>query len=410
MLSACCTLRLSRSTLRLRTVASRGMASAAAAPPSPPAENSFPVPTESVVCLPEDPHAPLPLPADATVFSMIQPTGTVHLGNYLGALRPWQSIQDRAAAVAGGPRVIYGIADLHALTVPKRGRAAAATLAAQRREAVATLLACGIDPERATVAFQSGVAGLHTELFWQLSCLAPMGYLNRMTQWKDKRGGDPARERLGLFAYPVLMAADILVYRATHVPVGDDQSQHLELTRYLAERFNAWYECDLFPLPQTLYCGGGHGKKVRSLTDPQRKMSKSSGDAMSLVYVTDSPEQIRAKVRKARTDSISDSFYFDPEGRPGVSNLLDIVAGLQEVPMATVERDVAGLRDYGAFKGYVADVIVEALRPVRERYARYSKDTQYLQSVVNQGNAAATEIAAENMRRVRDIVGLTQSM
>lgn len=380
-----------------RSVQSRGMADAAA----PATRGTRP---DSVVYLPEDPTAPLPLPDDATVFSMIQPTGTVHLGNYLGALRPWRSIQDRCEGP--GQRVIYGVADLHALTVPHKGRAAAEALRARRQECVATLLACGIDPARATVAFQSSVAGLHTELFWQLSCLAPMGYLNRMTQWKDKRGGDPQRERLGLFAYPVLQAADILVYRATHVPVGDDQGQHLELTRYLAERFNAWFECDLFPVPRTLYCGGGHGKKVRSLQDPAKKMSKSSGDPMSLVYVTDTPEQIRDKIKRARTDSISSSFYFDPENRPGVSNLLDIVAGLQDKDMAAVEAECAGMRDYGAFKGYVTEVVVEALRPVRERYARFSGDAAYLQSVADRGADAAGEIAAENMKRVREVVGL----
>lgn len=354
----------------------------------------------SCVELPMDKDAPLLIPSNSVVFSMIQPTGIIHLGNYLGAISTWKLINDKKQP---GQKVIYGIADLHALTILKKDHVK--ELEQNRMDAIAALLSCGIDPNVSTINFQSMVGGYHTELFWYLSCLTPMGYLNRMTQWKDKKSGDQTKERLGLFAYPVLQAADILIYKGTHVPVGDDQSQHLELTRYLAERFNAFYNVDFFPSPKTLY-NGGHSKKINSLSNPEKKMSKSSENKMSLIYVTDEPDVIRQKIRKSKTDSISDSFYYDIKERPGISNLIDIVSGLQQKPIEAVEKDISQFHNHTDFKNYVSDVIIDSLAPVRENYKRYTTDKTYLQQVIQQGYQTSRSIAQDNIAQLKEIIGL----
>ena len=359
---------------------------------------------ESCIELPMDPKVPLPIADDAVIFSMIQPTGIIHLGNYLGAINTWKHLNDKKRA---GQKIIYGIADLHALTIPKKDHVA--ELKQNRIDAIAALLSCGIDPEISTINFQSMVGGYHTELYWYLSCLAPMGYLNRMTQWKDKKSGDQSKERLGLFAYPVLQAADIMIYKGTHVPVGDDQSQHLELTRYLSERFNAFYDTTYFPSAKTLYGGATGSKKISSLSNPLKKMSKSSEDKSSLIYVTDTPEMIRSKIKKAKTDSISDRFYYDLTERPGVSNLLDIVSGLQKKSISEVERDVSQFHDYRSFKDYVSDVIIDALNPIRERYVRYTNDKKYLESVIERGYQSSREIAHQNLTEIKKIIGLSNN-
>jgi len=354
---------------------------------------------ESCVELPMDKTSPLPIPDDAVIFSMIQPTGVIHLGNFLGAINTWKQINDKKRP---DQKIIYGIADLHALTIPKKDYSS--QLKTNRMEAIATLLSCGINPQVSTINFQSMVGGYHTELFWYLSCLAPLGYLNRMTQWKDKKSGDQTKERLGLFAYPVLQAADIMIYKGTHVPVGDDQSQHLELTRYLSERFNAMYNVDYFPSAKTLY---SKSKKIASLSNPSKKMSKSSEDRLSMIYVTDSPESIREKIKKAKTDSISDTFYFDPVERPGVSNLLEIVSGFQQKTMKEVEKDVSQLHDYRSLKEYVSDVIIESLAPIRSNYTKYTNDKSYLESVIQQGYESSQEIAHKNLTDIKKIIGLS---
>ncbi|SMN22271.1 similar to Saccharomyces cerevisiae YDR268W MSW1 Mitochondrial tryptophanyl-tRNA synthetase [Maudiozyma saulgeensis] len=354
---------------------------------------------ESCVELPMDKTTPLPIPDDAVIFSMIQPTGIIHLGNYLGAINTWKQINDKKRP---NQKIIYGIADLHALTIPKKDYTL--ELKKNRMEAIATLLSCGIDPHVSTINFQSMVGGYHTELFWYLSCLAPLGYLNRMTQWKDKKNGDQTKERLGLFAYPVLQAADIMIYKGTHVPVGDDQSQHLELTRYLSERFNAMYNVDYFPSAKTLY---SKSKKIANLSNPNKKMSKSSEDRLSMIYVTDSPESIREKIKKAKTDSISDHFYYDPVGRPGVSNLLEMVSGFQQRTMQEVEQDVSQFHDYRSLKDYVSDIIIESLAPIRSNYSKYTNDKAYLESVIQQGYESSQEIAHRNLTEIKKIIGLS---
>lgn len=346
------------------------------------------------------------LPHDAVVFSMVQPTGKFHLGNYLGATRVWRDLCELKQAEQ---KLIFGVADLHAITVPKPN---AKEFKQLRHEAVASILAVGVDPERASLMYQSTLPA-HTELHWILSTLAPMGYLNRMTQWKSKSNIHEGRDatekelgavKLGLFSYPVLQAADILIYRATHVPVGDDQSQHLELTRTLAESFNKLYKTDYFPLPNTLLAPT---KKILSLVSPeQKKMSKSDPNQDGVVYVNDTPDEIARKIKKARTDSTTDRFNYDPETRPGVSNLINIVSGILQQSPQEVEQHVSQYNNYRDFKRYVTEVIVEELRTPRERFQQYMADPAYLESVVATGTAQAQEITYKTINEVKRIMGL----
>ncbi|AQZ09911.1 MSW1 (YDR268W) [Zygosaccharomyces parabailii] len=347
---------------------------------------------------------PNDIPGDATIFSMVQPTGTFHLGNYLGATRVWE---DLCALKQPQQKLLFGVADLHALTIPKPN---VEEFRRFRVEAIASILASGIDPSQASVMYQSSIAQ-HSQLHWLLSTLASMGYLNRMTQWKSKSNirqstqddADIGNVKLGLFSYPVLQAADVLIYKATHVPVGDDQSQHLELTRHLAEQFNRLYKTDYFPLPKTLLAPT---RKILSLSSPERKMSKSDPDKSSLIYVNDDPDAIKKKIRRAVTDSITDRFNYDPINRPGVSNLLNIVSGIQRKPIEEVERDVAMMNNFNDLKNYVTDVIVEELREPREQFARFMEEPDYLDAVVTRGTEEAQQLAEQNYREIANIVGL----
>lgn len=330
---------------------------------------------------------------NSTIYSAIQPTGKFHLGNYLGAVRVWRGLCEVAPA---NSTVIYGVADLHAMTIPK----SADELRKFRYEAIASILSTGIDHDKAIVYHQSGVPQ-HAELNWILSCVSGIGYLGRMTQWKSKsKGSDSAS--LGLFAYPVLQAADILLFKSTQVPVGDDQSQHLELCRHIAEQFNKKFE-NTFPLPTTILAPT---KKILSLKDPSKKMSKSDPDQASTIYITEEPDAIAKKIKKAVTDSISDHFSYDPINRPGVSNMINIISGVQRKPIEQVEQDIANLKDHKAFKDYVTEVIVEEFKPTREEYNRLIQDPQYLHSIVQKGNRRAQEIAEKTMKEVRKNSGL----
>ncbi|CCK69721.1 tryptophan--tRNA ligase MSW1 KNAG_0C06250 [Huiozyma naganishii CBS 8797] len=337
------------------------------------------------------------VPHDGTVFSMIQPTGMFHLGNYLGATRVWKQLND-----SKGPAqtLVFGVADLHAITVPKPD---SAQFRESRLGAVASVLACGVTPDRSILMMQSMIPE-HSQLNWLLGTMTSMGYLNRMTQWKSKSqsSGNTDSVKLGLFAYPVLQAADILLYRATHVPVGEDQAQHLELTRYVAHQFNSLYKRDYFPAPQTLLT---RSKKVLSLTDPCKKMSKSDGDTMSQIYMNDPPEIIRQKIRKAVTDSITTEFYYDSVGRPGLSNLIDIASGVGDTSVAQVERDIAHLRDYRSLKDYVSDLLIAELTGPRQEYKRLIADRGYLLSVAAEGSRRAREIAHRTLAEVMDLMG-----
>jgi tryptophanyl-tRNA synthetase len=328
------------------------------------------------------------------VFSGIQPTGAPHLGNYLGALRWWVDFQDRYKA-------IYCIVDLHALTVPgDPEELSKATVT------VATLLmAAGLDPSRCILFVQSHVPE-HAELCWLLECTASMGELSRMTQFKDKaaRGGEESA-RVGLFAYPVLMAADILLYDTDLVPVGDDQRQHLELTRDLAQRWNTRYG-DTFTIPNAAIPPPGGGARIMDLQDPVHKMSKSAGSDAGLIYLFDDPKVIERKVKRAITDLDPPgpgAVRWDVEEKPGVSNLLEILAALKGGKPAEI---AAGYENYGQLKADTAEAVIETLRPLQERYRELAQDPASVQAVLADGARRAGEIAGRTFERARSAIGL----
>ncbi|RAK83183.1 tryptophanyl-tRNA synthetase [Aspergillus costaricaensis CBS 115574] len=338
-----------------------------------------------------------------TIFSGIQPTGVPHLGNYLGALREWVKLQDDAS---DGTSLYFSIVDLHALTVPQES----AQLRQWRKEALATLVAAGLDPDRSTIFYQSSVAA-HAELFWILCTVASMGYLSRMTQWKSKlqlpedttldTSEARSRLRLGLFSYPVLQAADILVHRATHVPVGEDQKQHLEFSRNIANSFNHVYGT-VFPAPESLI---SPAKRVMSLKEPTLKMSKSHVDERSRILLTDSPGQIHKKLKAALTDSET-TITYDPLRRPGVSNLLELLSHFEgrSCEELVLEFQSTSLR---ALKENLAHKISNHLQPVREKYFSLMEDkTGYLEGISEKGARAARANAELTMIRVREAMGL----
>ncbi|KAF8866015.1 Nucleotidylyl transferase [Acephala macrosclerotiorum] len=314
-------------------------------------------------------------PRPQVIFSGIQPTGIPHLGNYLGALQNWVKLQNSAAPET---KLLYSIVDLHAITVPQNP----AQLRRWKRESLATLLAVGLSEEKSILFFQSDVQA-HSELMWILSCTASMGYLSRMTQWKSKlaleEGASPldesskAKLKLGLFSYPVLQAADILVHRATHVPVGEDQSQHLEFARECVTNFNHTYGGDFLVAPQTIL---SPAKRIMSLTDPLSKMSKSATNPSSRILITDSPSTIKKKLASALTDS-SNSVSYSRSLRPGVTNLLHLLSAFDSSGKTAEELgnelEGSGI-GLGAFKSLVADAVSEGLRGVRERFERVMGD------------------------------------
>ncbi|HVC25522.1 MAG TPA: tryptophan--tRNA ligase [Acidimicrobiales bacterium] len=321
------------------------------------------------------------------IFSGIQPSGDLHVGNYLGAVRQWVAGQHVADAV-------YCIVDLHALTLDIDP----AALRGRTFDTAIGLLASGVDPTLCTLFVQSHVPA-HTELAWLLECTASFGELRRMTQFKEK-GADQESVRASLLTYPVLMAADILLYDTDQVPVGDDQRQHLELARDLAIRFNSRYG-DTFVVPDATL--PSHAARVMDLQRPERKMSKSTGTPLGTIAITDSPDEIVKKVRRAVTDTDSEVAY-DIASKPGVSNLLEMLAA------ATGERpEVLATRydAYGPLKSDVADALVELLAPVRERIAELSRDVDAVAAVLANGATKATRIAAPTLDRARGAVGLT---
>jgi tryptophanyl-tRNA synthetase len=328
------------------------------------------------------------------VLSGIQPTGSAHLGNYLGALRWWVDFQDRFDAY-------YCVVDLHALTVPGDPQ----ELAKSTLEMATILLACGLDPARCTLFVQSHVPA-HTELAWLLECTASMGELARMTQFKDKasKGGDETA-RVGLFAYPALMAADILLYDADLVPVGDDQRQHLELTRDLAQRWNARYG-PTFTVPEPAIPPPGAGARVMDLQEPTHKMSKSAGSDAGLVYLLDDPRAIERKVKRAVTDLDPPgpgAVRWDREAKPGVSNLLELMSALiGGTPAQIAER----YQSYGALKADAAEAVVTALEPVQARYRELAADPGAVHAVLAAGATRAEQVAGRTLARARSAIGL----
>ena len=322
-----------------------------------------------------------------TILSGIQPSGKITMGNYLGALRNWPTFQDAYNA-------IYSVVDEHSITV----RQNPAELRRQTLELYAQLIACGLDPEKSTIFIQSHVTQ-HAELAWVLNCYTMFGELSRMTQFKDKSATHADNINGGLFTYPVLMAADILLYQANLVPVGEDQRQHVELARNIAQRFNGVYG-DVFAMPEAYI--PPVGARVMSLSEPEKKMSKSSENENSYILVMDKPEDIMRKFKRAVTDS-EGGVYRSPE-KPGVSNLIEIYAAVTGESPEKVEESFSG-QGYGAFKPAVGEAVVEALRPIREETERLLKDKAYLESLYRQGAEKAAAMAARTLRKVHKKVG-----
>jgi tryptophanyl-tRNA synthetase len=325
------------------------------------------------------------------VLSGIQPTAdSFHLGNYLGAVRQWVSLQDDYDA-------FYCVVDLHAITVPYDP----AVLRRRTRVAAAQLLGCGLDPERCTLFVQSQVAE-HTELNWVLGCITGFGEANRMTQFKDKSAKSGAESAsVGLFTYPVLQAADILLYQANQVPVGEDQRQHLELSRTLAQRFNHRFgKTFVVPSPYILSAVA----KITDLQDPVAKMSKSSSSPQGIIDVLDSPDAIRKKIARAVTDAGTE-VYADEEAKPGVTNLLRIFAALSGSSVDEVSAEYRN-SGYGRFKKDLADLVVGTFSPIRERTEKILADDALLDGVLAAGATRARSVARSTMAEVRDRVGL----
>ena len=320
------------------------------------------------------------------IFSGIQPSGELTLGSYMGAIKNWVALQDEYDC-------IYCIVDMHAITVRQNP-------AELRRRSVAQLaqyIACGLDPEKNIMFIQSHVHE-HAELGWILNCYTMFGELNRMTQFKDKCAKNADNINGGLFTYPALMAADILLYQADYVPVGEDQRQHVELTRDIAQRFNGVYS-DTFTLPEAFI--PQMGARIMSLGNPDNKMSKSDPDGC--VYLLDKPEEIQRKFKRAVTDSET-AVRFDKENKPGVSNLLTIYCAATGKTMAEAEEEFAG-QGYGVLKPAVADAVVELLRPIREESERLMADTAYLEVVYREGAQRAQYLASKTLAKVQRKVG-----
>ncbi len=326
------------------------------------------------------------------IFSGVQPTGNLHLGNYLGAIRNWVALQRDYDC-------IFCIVDLHALTLPQDPH----ELRQATREVTAAYIAAGIDPEHCIIFNQSTVPQ-HAELAWLLGCLTPLGWLNRMTQFKEKAGKHREEAGLGLYGYPVLMAADILLYKATHVPVGEDQKQHLELSRDIAGAFNRRYGVDFFPLPEPQILGTA--TRVMSLRDGTKKMSKSDASDYSRLNMTDDAETIALKVRKAKTDPLPLPETIDEaEKRPEAANLLGIYAALADLTMAETVDRFAG-SNFSDFKNELGGLAAETLGKIGGEMRRLKADPGYIDGILHRGTERALAIAVPHLREVFDIMGL----
>jgi len=329
------------------------------------------------------------------VVSGIQPTGDLHLGNLLGAILRWVRMQDEAEC-------LFFLADLHALTVDIEP----AQLRANVREMAAALIASGIDPAKSTLFAQSAVSA-HSELCWILNGTARMGWLNRMTQWKDKAGKNREGASVALFDYPVLQAADVLVYRATHVPVGDDQKQHIELARDIALKFNNDFDVELF-IPPEPFIGGGSAARIMSLRDGTAKMSKSDPSEMSRIHLTDDDDSIATKIRKAKTDP--EPLPSDPtglDGRPEARNLVGIYAAVTGESIEDVLHRFAG-QGFGAFKPALADALIALIAPLRLRLFDLRTNTEELDRILAQGAEKARALAAPTLAAAYEAVGLAR--
>ncbi|PLR51100.1 tryptophan--tRNA ligase [Chimaeribacter arupi] len=324
------------------------------------------------------------------VFSGAQPSGELTIGNYMGALRQWVTMQDEFEC-------IYCIVDLHAITV----RQDAEKLRKATLDTLALYLACGIDPQKSTIFVQSHVPE-HTQLSWVLNCYTYFGELSRMTQFKDKSSRYAENINAGLFSYPVLMAADILLYQTNQVPVGEDQKQHLELSRDVAARFNALYG-DVFKVPEPFIPKSG--ARVMSLQEPTKKMSKSDENRNNVIGLLEDPKAVAKKIKRAMTDSDEPPVVrYDVANKAGVSNLLDILSGVTGKPVAELEPEFEGLM-YGHLKGAVADAVSGMLTDLQARYHHFRNDEVLLQQIMRDGAAKARARAQETLKKVYDAVG-----
>lgn len=327
------------------------------------------------------------------ILSGIQASGSLHLGNYLGALKKFADMQSLEA------ERFYMIADLHAITVWQDP----AKLLSQTREIAACYLAAGVDPDKSVIFPQSAVPA-HTEMAWLFNCVARLGWLDRMTQFKDKAGKDKERASIGLYTYPVLQAADILIYKATHVPVGEDQRQHLELTRDVAKKFNHDYGTEFFPLPETLY--QGPGARIMSLRDGLAKMSKSDPSDNSRINLTDDADTIASKIKKAKSDpEVLPEAEDGLAERPEAKNLVGIYAALAGISAQDVLNEFGG-KGFGAFKPALADVVVGKMAPISETLRRLLNDPAEIDRVLKLGAERAREVSAPVVEETKRIIGL----
>ena len=327
------------------------------------------------------------------VFSGVQPTGNLHLGNYLGALKNFVALQKEMNS-------IYCVVDLHAITEFQKPE----VLKNNVLETVASFIATGLNPDRSIIFNQSSVSG-HTELAWILNCVSRVGWLNRMTQFKDKAGSDKEKASVGLYIYPNLMAADILLYKATHVPVGADQKQHLELSRDIAQKFNNDFNCkDFFPLPEPLI--PKNVSRIMSLRDGTKKMSKSEESDYSRVNLKDSAEEIAKKIKKAKSDSeqIPEKLK-DLEKKPEALNLINIYSEISKISLEKVLKEMAG-KEYSFLKIKLTEILIDEITPVGKEINRLLKDKAYLIGVLKKGREKANIIAEENLKNIREKVGL----
>ena len=324
------------------------------------------------------------------LYSGMQATGNLTLGNYLGALKNWISLNEKYEC-------FWGVMDLHSLTV----RQEPADFRKKARNLMVLYIAAGLDPKKNCIYFQSHVSA-HAELSWLLGCFTYMGELSRMTQFEEKSAKHADNINAGLFTYPVLMAADILLYQTDFVPVGKDQKQHLEITRDIAERFNSIYG-DVFTIPEPYI--GKAGAKIMSLQDPSKKMSKSDENINGSIYLMDDPDTIVRKCKRAVTDSGSEVRY--SEQKPGISNLLEIYSGCLGKSMEEAEKDFAG-KGYGDFKMGVAEAVISVLKPLQEEYNRLQKEKDYIDSLIKENDEKAAYFANKTLRKVKKKLGLTE--
>jgi tryptophanyl-tRNA synthetase len=336
------------------------------------------------------------------IVSGIQPTGNLHLGNYLGAIRNWVKMQDDVAA--NGGQSLYFLADLHAISMPH----VPADLAANTREMVAALVACGIDPDK-SILFNQAQVPQHAELQWLLNGTARMGWLNRMTQWKDKAGKNREGASIALFTYPVLQAADVLLYQATHVPVGEDQKQHLELARDIAQKFNndfASEDAPVFTLPDPII--PPEAARIMSLRDGSAKMSKSDPSDMSRINLTDDADTIMQKVKKAKTDPEPLPSHKDGlAGRPEAANLVGIYAALSGTTVEAVLAEFGG-EGFGKFKPALGDLLVTKLAPINTRFIALKDDTAALDAILRKGAERARALAVPTLDKTYAALGLVR--